>query len=181
MTEESTAILAEFEDELRAESDRAAVILASAKLDELLYLALTKKLLACPNAEDDLLRTDGPIGSFASRIILAHRLGIIDDDFAKTLHLLRRIRNDFAHETLGAKLTSGSHADRVKALCLPFKKLLEVEAKKLRYLQELEERGLRGRFEFACYYCIVQLEETIDQTVSLARPKPGFLDWAKTA
>ena len=110
---------------------------------------------------------------------MAHRLGIIDDDFAKALHLLRKTRNDFAHETLGAKLSSGSHADRVKALFLPFKKLLEVEAKKDHSFTVVEKRGLRGKFELACYYCIVELEETIDQTVPLARPKGGFLDWAK--
>src|SRR3569832_1244104 len=91
-----------FEKEFGAESDRAAVILASAKLDELLHLAITRKLLACPTAQDDLLRTDGPIGSFAARITLAHRLGLIDDTFAKTLHLIKRIRNDFAHESVGA-------------------------------------------------------------------------------
>lgn len=180
MAKKNIDLLHDFEKEFQGESDRAAVILASAKLDQLLHLALTKKLLACPNAQDDLLRTDGPIGSFSSRIILAHRLGLIDDDFAKTLHLLRKIRNDFAHESVGAKLISGSHADRVRALFLPFKKFVEVEAKKRPIFQELLDRGVRGQFEFACYYCISELELVIEHTVVLRKPKHEFLVLAKT-
>ncbi len=167
-----------FAEEFERESDRAAVILVSAKLDELLYLALTKKLLPCPAAQDDLLRTDGPIGSFSSRITLAHRLGLIDDAFARTLHLIRRIRNDFAHESAGAQLSSGSHADRVRSLFLPFKKYCEARAKQVSSFSNMEKKGLRGQFEFACYYCIVELDELVDSVVTLEKPNSNFLSLA---
>jgi DNA-binding MltR family transcriptional regulator len=169
-----------FAEEFEKESDRAAVILVSAKLDELLHLALTKKLLPCPTAQDDLLRTDGPISSFSSRITLAHRLGLIDDAFAKTLHLIRRIRNDFAHESAGAQLSSGSHADRIRNLFLPFKKYCAARAKEIPSFQEMEKKGLRGQFEFSCYYCILALNEIVDSTVTIKKPESDFLDLANT-
>ena len=180
MAAEHNHSFSEFAEEFEKESDRAAVILVSAKLDELLYLALTRKLLPCPTAQDDLLRTDGPLGSFASRITLAHRLGLIDDTFARTLHLIRRIRNDFAHESAGAKLSSGSHADRVRSLFLPFKKYCEARAKEIASFQQVEKKGVRGQFEFACYYCINELDGIVDSTVTEEKPKTEFLDLANT-
>ncbi len=169
-----------FADEFERESDRAAVILVCAKLDELLHLALTRKLLPCPTAQDDFLRTDGPIGTFASRITLAHRLGLIDDNFAHTLHLIRKIRNEFAHASAGAQLGSGSHADRIRSLFLPFKKYYEARAKVIPSFREAGKKGLRGQFEFACYYCIMELNEIVDTTVAVEKPKSDFLDLANT-
>jgi hypothetical protein len=37
----------------------------------------------------------------------------------RALHLIRKIRNVFAHETSGSTLNSGSHRDRVMELCRP--------------------------------------------------------------
>ena len=52
---------------------------------------------------------------------MAYRLGLISPGFARALHLVRRIRNDFAHEPYGSSLASGSHADRVRELVLPLR------------------------------------------------------------
>ena len=39
----------------------------------------------------------------------------------RALHLVRRIRNSFAHELSGISLESGSHRDRIRELSAPFK------------------------------------------------------------
>ena len=95
-----------FLDEFKSESDRAAVILGAAKLDILLYQLLTKFLIASPAGTDELFDGDAPLGTFSSKINLAHRLGLIDKDFSRALHLIRKIRNSFAHEISGTTLES---------------------------------------------------------------------------
>jgi hypothetical protein len=66
-----------FYGKLGNESDRAAVILVAARLDEMLRVAITHRLIPCPTSQDDLMRSDGPLGMFSSRIDAAYRLGLI--------------------------------------------------------------------------------------------------------
>jgi len=110
---------AAFVDEFKEESDRAAVILGAAKLDTLLAQILERRLLPSSASADELLDGDSPLSTFSSRINACYRLGLISADFAKALHLVRRIRNSFAHEVSGVSLGAGPHADRVKSLLLP--------------------------------------------------------------
>jgi len=105
-----------FMEEFILESDRAAVILGAAKIDSLLAQVLDRYLLPCPSATDDLLEGDAPLGTFSSRIKACHRLGLIDDQFAKLLNTFRRLRNEFAHEVSAGTLASGSARDRVLAM-----------------------------------------------------------------
>lgn len=112
-----------FVDEFKEESDRAAVILGAAKLDSLLGQILDRRLLPSLGSTDELLEGDSPLSTFSARINTCYRLGLITADFAKALHLVRRIRNSFAHEVSGVSLGSGSHADRVKSLLLPVRNL----------------------------------------------------------
>jgi hypothetical protein len=88
------SFVAEFKDE----SDRAIVVLTAARLDLLLLSVLQKHLVPNPAKTDDFFETEGPGTSFSNKIMLANRLGLIDDDFARALNLVRRTRNDFAHE-----------------------------------------------------------------------------------
>jgi hypothetical protein len=102
------------------ESDRAAVVLGAAKLDLQLYQILQKVLLPNPGSSDELLDGDAPLSTFSARINLCYRLGLIDRSLTRALHLIRRIRNSFAHEISGSDLNSGSHCDRIKELTAPF-------------------------------------------------------------
>jgi len=113
-----------FVEDFKKESDRAAVIVGAAKLDLLLYQLLQKALLPCTGSSDELLEGDSGLGTFHARIHISHRLGLIDDQLARALHLVRKIRNSFAHEPASTSLDSSSHKDRVRELVaplLPFK------------------------------------------------------------
>lgn len=92
----------EFAKEFKTESDRAAVILGASKLDQLLGMTLEKHLLPCTTSTDQLFSNNGPLGNFSSKIDFSYRLGLIDNQFCNSLHLVRRIRNSFAHEVYGA-------------------------------------------------------------------------------
>lgn len=114
-----TEELLEFMTEFLRESDRAAVVLAAAKLDTQLYQVLQHALLPCSTGEDELLGPDRPLGTFSARISVSHRLGLIDARLARALHLIRKIRNDFAHELSAATLASGPNRNRVRDLIRP--------------------------------------------------------------
>jgi hypothetical protein len=108
-----------FAADLSGESDRAAVVVAAAKLDQLLYEILQRKLAPCATSVDPLLDGDSPLSTFSSRIELTHRLGLIDAGFTRALHAVRKIRNQFAHELSSTTLAAGSHRDRVRQLMAP--------------------------------------------------------------
>ena len=108
----STTFMASFV----GEPDHVAVIVATSKLDELLGFAIRKRLLPCPDKKDDLLDSERGLGTFSNRISLAYRLGLISADLARALHLVRRIRNDFAHAYDGQSLDVSPHRDRVEEL-----------------------------------------------------------------
>ena len=169
----------QFKEEFKKETDRAAVILAAAKIDELLRLALIKRLAPSPTARDNLLEPEGSLGSFRARIDIAYRLNLIDSAFVRALHLVRKIRNDFAHESSGASLSSGSHADRVRELALPWRKIIEK-------MQELEPLFAfdkpRGQFEFMIGYILVRLNQIVkhcEQVPQLQHPLGIFMEPVK--
>jgi len=104
------------------------VILAAALLDSALETLLKTKLISSSVAEDPLFDgTNAPLATFSSRIEMAHRVGIIDPGFARGLHLVRRIRNDFAHNVAGCSFTDSAVMSRLtelrRASCLPARAL----------------------------------------------------------
>ena len=109
----------EFTREFKNESDRAAVILGAAQLDNFLRKLLEGHLLPATGGSDELLEGDSPLSTFSARINICYRLGLISADFAKLLHIVRKIRNSFAHEVSGVSLNSGSHRDRIRDLIKP--------------------------------------------------------------
>lgn len=110
-----------FANEFTKESDRAAVILGAAKLDLMLGQILERVLLPCASGRDELLEGDSPLSTFSARINICFRLGIIASDLSRALHLVRRIRNSFAHEVSGVTLESGAHRDRITELVMPLR------------------------------------------------------------
>jgi hypothetical protein len=169
----------EFRNEFSKETDRAAVILSAAKIDELLRLAIIKRLFPSPTSRDDLLEPEEPLGTLRARIDIAYRLGLIDSAFARALHLIRKIRNDFAHESSGATLSSGAHADRVRELALPWRKIIE---KANEALPELVSDTPRGQFEFMIGYILVRLNQLVkhgEQIPSLPHPLGIFMEPVK--
>jgi hypothetical protein len=112
----------EFFNDFKAESDRAAVILGAARIDLGLYHLLQHTLPPNTSRSDELLEGDSPSPTFSLRINICYRLGLIDAELTRSLHLIRRIRNIFAHEASGSSLDSGSHRGRIRGLRTPFLK-----------------------------------------------------------
>lgn len=87
----------ELERELTHTSDRGLPLVAVAGLERLLELLLSA---AVPKSRDPgaLFGTNGPLQSVAHKMITAHTLGLISDDEKRELDLLRRVRNQMAHD-----------------------------------------------------------------------------------
>lgn len=101
------------------ETDRAAVIVGTAKVDYLLSKILENYLIPV-TSNDDLLENDSPLSTFSARIKISYRLGLIDIQFARTLNMLRKIRNDFAHNISECKLDSAPHRDKIRDFIRPY-------------------------------------------------------------
>lgn len=102
-----------FAEEFRDEPDRSAVILGTAKLDNLLYQLLQKYMLPNKEKRSDLLKNDGPLYSFSARVSVCYRLGLINVDTEDILHTINKIRNTFAHDPNIKSLESNSHKDKI--------------------------------------------------------------------
>lgn len=115
----------EFNDQFAKESERACVVLAAAMLDDALYFLLRAVLVPSPTAEDALLDSSlAPLATFGSRIDVAFRFGVISKRMCRDLHLIRRIRNDFAHNVSGCSFQATSVRGRVEELSRSSKSLL---------------------------------------------------------
>jgi DNA-binding MltR family transcriptional regulator len=83
--------------ELMKESDRGAVLVGVAYLDELLVRLFKEKMLLTQKLSEYLFESSGPLSTLSSRIRIAYCLGWIGPATFQDLDLLRKIRNDFAH------------------------------------------------------------------------------------
>jgi len=106
-----------FEKEVQIESPRAMAILSVTVLEEALGSLLRGALLPCPTSDDPLL--DGPyapLGSFSAKIDFASRMDLISPPISQSLHLVRKIRNSFAHDISGSSFDQAVVRSRVREL-----------------------------------------------------------------
>jgi DNA-binding MltR family transcriptional regulator len=91
-----------FFEELKKEADRAASVLLCSWLDDLLRRKLQQHFSkGNSEARGKLFSGDGALGRFSSRIDAAFCLGLFETDVYHDLHVLRKVRNFFAHRLQG--------------------------------------------------------------------------------
>jgi DNA-binding MltR family transcriptional regulator len=84
---------------LNEESDRGAALVAAEVLSDALGSLIKSKLVSDKKLIQVAFSTAGAFGAFSARIDHAFLLGLLPEALRKDLHLLRRIRNEFAHST----------------------------------------------------------------------------------
>src|SRR5438876_8972547 len=87
----------EFRQSLSDESDRGCALMAAAYLDAELDRLLRKYCVNNPNVQNDIFGSSRPLGTFSSRIDMCYLLGLLGPNAHRDLHLIRRVRNEFAH------------------------------------------------------------------------------------
>jgi len=85
-----------FNHEFRLESDRDCGLMAAAYLDEALKDMLASYMVNDKRLIKDLFNGQGPLATFSSRINIAFALGKLSKEAKNDLHIIRKIRNEFA-------------------------------------------------------------------------------------
>jgi len=103
--------------ELNSENDRSIAIVAGALIDDALKETIKARLLPAAKKERCVLTGgNSPIGSFSSRIDLCYQLGLISELMQRDLHIIRKLRNDFAHNAFDLSFENDSVKSRIKNL-----------------------------------------------------------------
>lgn len=105
--------VAELRCTLTEETDRGCVLMAAAYIDFELEKLIRAHVVDDKAVVQDLFTNNGPLGTFSSRINLAYSLGLIPKDIKIDLHILRKIRNEFAH----VPKKFGFDKDEIKSRC----------------------------------------------------------------
>lgn len=105
-------------DELTNQSDRGVAIIGGAWVEEELSATLQGTLLADAKAFKAMF---GRSSSFFAKIELARLLGLIAPEIQADLHVVRGIRNDFAHDISAPMRSALSfETESIKQKCLAF-------------------------------------------------------------
>jgi len=106
-----------FNHEFSKESDRASVILSASMLDQVLETILRSCFCPTTSADDPLLDgANAPLSTFASRIDACYRIGMISAKLCRDLHIIRKVRNEFAHNVTGCTFDSAGVRNRILEL-----------------------------------------------------------------
>lgn len=90
-----------FLDEFQQETDRGAALVGAAIIDHRLDDTL-RSFMVSNNAASELLEGPrAPLGTFSARVDACFALGLIDAHEKSQCHLIRKIRNEFAHRKHG--------------------------------------------------------------------------------
>lgn len=100
-------------DRHNEESSLGMVLVTSSFVDEQLRETLRSFFTKEKYAKELLDGANAPLGTFSSRINAAAALGLISDEEYRNCHIVRKIRNEFAH-----KVTTDFEDDNIKAMCM---------------------------------------------------------------
>jgi len=118
--------VASFHDQLKQESERGSVIVGSALISDALEDLLKAMMIKSINTDDELFNgAYAPLDNFSAKIDLAYRLGLIPLNLRKSLHHIRKLRNDFAHSSLQINFKTQSVHDKIRTLFDLNKELLD--------------------------------------------------------
>jgi len=145
VTEEMTKLIASFDESglevsrlkefndfrtsLIEESDRGSVLMAAAFIEDKLSCLLESYFIENEKVCKRLLKGNGALATFSSKIDLTFLLGLIPKNIFDDLHILRKIRNDFAHTASKISFETPSIKDRTKALSTLSKEMLRDDTK----------------------------------------------------
>lgn len=100
-----------FMELLRHEDERGLVLSLAAFSDEALARLIQAYLREGEAVRKLTTGFNAPLGTFSSRILMAHALGLISDEQKSDFDYLRKIRNEFAHNWEGVSFATKKVAD----------------------------------------------------------------------
>jgi hypothetical protein len=87
-------------DEIGKQTDRGAAIIAAAAIDDVLERLIIARFVELSSNRKDALfgPSNGPLSGLSSKIELGFALGLFNEERRQSLHLIRKVRNAFAHK-----------------------------------------------------------------------------------
>jgi hypothetical protein len=85
-------------EEIEDQTDRGVAIIGAAWIEETMSAAIESFLHSDSKAWDRLFVGNGPLSTFSAKIDLCSLLGMISGPIKSDLHIIREIRNEFAHQ-----------------------------------------------------------------------------------
>jgi DNA-binding MltR family transcriptional regulator len=110
-------VVCEFRSGLTQETDRGCALMAAEYLANELNEALRRLFVDDPGACESVLEDpNGALGKLSSRIDCAYLLGLIGPIARREMHLVRKIRNEFAHSYKPLTFSDQNIANRCREL-----------------------------------------------------------------
>lgn len=157
-----------FLSEFTKESDRAAVIVTAAIFDNALLSLLKQRLVPNASGEDELFDgANAPCSTFSAKIAFAHRMGLISTPFARNLHLIRKIRNEFAHNIHGGSFDDTAVKSRVM-------ELYRSQSFRSDNAGKLAASGPRGDFLLVCSWMLWFIHSQVELSTPIKSAVPEF-------
>ena len=152
-------------DEFEDESDRAAVILVASLMDEALLSLLNTYFVPIAQSQDPLFdNATAPLSTFSAKIDTAHRVGLLSVNLCRDIHLVRKIRNSFAHDIHGCSFSNGSVRSRIDEL---YKSVVG--------LDQEDDADPRRKFLYIACGILWSLNNKINQLEKLNPPELEYL------
>lgn len=137
------AISPELEAEFDASTDRAAAIIGGGYVEERLLRALKGHLRRNEKTFSWLFHHSGPLASFEAKIKLGILVGLLTEEFAHDLSIIKDVRNRFAHQLDLRSFETDSIRDKLGNLTL-----LTININAYRAVEK-REATVRQRYQFA--------------------------------
>lgn len=102
-----------FLKEFQGETDRGAALVGAALLDRQLRDLLLSHFVDKKESAELLDGGTAPLGTFSSRIKASYCLGLVTELEHGELQIIRKVRNEFAHQTHGLTFLN----EKVASLC----------------------------------------------------------------
>jgi DNA-binding MltR family transcriptional regulator len=161
--------------ELGKETDRSVAIVASALLDEALKESVKARLLPARKNEWCILSGgNSPLSTFSSRINFCYQIGLISHVMQRDLHIIRKLRNDFAHNPFELSFNYNAVKNRVSEL----DNIANYREKNPEARSNVGPAGTKHDFIFAVgwrLYCLTELIKDIEPNKDHS-PEFGYLD-----
>jgi DNA-binding MltR family transcriptional regulator len=173
MRDSTERFIGQLLEEWRRNSDRSCVIVAASIIDELLGRIIRARLVPNDSSQDTLFDgPNSPLGSFSARIDLAYRIALISPQLARDLHIIRRLRNRFAHSIDSCSFEDVGVRDQVEELF----RSLNLVKRSPDPLTPIEDTT-KGHFGWVATALITYLHRDVIEWRSVSALQPASLDW----
>jgi DNA-binding MltR family transcriptional regulator len=173
---DTVKLYSEFIKQFKNESDRAAVILSTIILDERLEELIKSFLVKSLKEDDELFDSYGAaLYDFSGKIDMAYRLGLISKSFRRDLHIIRKIRNEFAHNISGCNFQDMKIQMKIREMTKAMNMDEQITKMGDKKTKEEYPHNYRVKFQSIVSIMIMFLGMGTSNNIQLVEPKNEFM------